>query len=102
MIIKVDEKSVGKRLDSFISISKNELSRNTIQRLIEEENINVNGNKTKASYKVKINDEIEIIVPKAKEIELKAQNIPIQVLYEDNDIIVVNKPKGMVVHPANR
>ena len=61
----------------------------------------VNGKKEKASYKVQNGDKIEIEEEPAKEIELKAQDIPVEILYEDDDIIVVNKPKGMVVHPAN-
>ena len=72
-----------------------------IQRLINDGKIIVNGKKIKASYKVQNGDKIKIEEEKPKEIELKAQNIPLEVLYEDNDIIVVNKPKGMVVHPAN-
>ena len=90
----------SKRIDAYIS-EKTEYSRATVQRLINEEKINVNGKKEKASYKVKQGDKLEIEVEPAKEIELKAQDIPLEILYEDNDIIVVNKPKGMVVHPAN-
>ena len=69
--------------------------------MIENEKVLVNGNKTKVSYKVQKDDEINLEVEVPKEIALEAQEIPIDVLYEDNDIIVVNKPKGMVVHPAN-
>ena len=90
----------GKRIDSFLAETQ-DYSRSTIQRLIEEEKITVNGKKEKASYKVQNGDKIEIEEEPAKEIELKAQDIPVEILYEDNDIIVVNKPKGMVVHPAN-
>ena len=78
-----------------------DMSRVAVKRLIDEEKILVNNKKTKASYKVQENDEITIEEETPKEIELKAQNIPLEILYEDNDIIVVNKPKGMVVHPAN-
>ena len=89
-----------KRIDAYIS-ENTEHSRTAVQRMIEENKITVNGKKEKASYKVQKGDIIEIEEEKAKEIELKAQDIPLEVLYEDNDIIVVNKPKGMVVHPAN-
>lgn len=99
--IKVNEENIGKRIDSYIPSIEKDISRSTAQRLIEEENIKVNGEKTKVSYKVKLNDEIEINIPEAKEIDLKAQEIPLNIIYEDNDIVVVNKPKGMVVHPAN-
>lgn len=89
-----------KRIDAYLA-EKTEYSRVTIQRLIDEQKITINGKKTKASYKVQKNDKIIIEEVEAKEIDLKAQDIPLDVLYEDNDIIVVNKPKGMVVHPAN-
>jgi len=89
------------RLDAYISKKDNELSRTAVQRLIDENKILVNEKIEKASYKVKIGDEIEIEIEPAKEISLEAQDIPIEIIYEDNDIIVVNKPKGLVVHPAN-
>lgn len=99
-IINVNEGNIGKRIDAYLA-ENTEHSRANIQRLIENEKILVNGKKTKVSYKVQTNDEISIEYEEPKEIGLKAQNIPIDILYEDNDIIVVNKPKGMVVHPAN-
>ena len=89
-----------KRLDSYVTDKLSKLSRTTAQRLIEEEKILVNGKKQKASYKPEEGDVISIEIPEAKDVELKAQDIPVPVVYEDNDIIVVNKPKGMVVHPA--
>ena len=101
MNVKVNEENVGKRIDSFIPMVQEDISRSMVQKLIEQKNIKVNGKETKHSYKLKLNDEIEIFVPEAKEINLKAQDIPLNVIYEDNDIIVINKPKGMVVHPAN-
>ena len=101
MNIKVNEENIGKRIDSFIPMVQKDISRSMVQKLIEQKNIKVNGKETKHSYKLKLNDEIEIFVPEAKEIDLKAQDIPLSVIYEDSDIIVINKPKGMVVHPAN-
>ena len=97
-IVKKDE--VGKRIDAYISSVDSEISRTAVQRLLEEGNILINKKQVKASYKVQENDTIEIQEIEPKEIELKAQDIPIEVIYEDNDIIVVNKPKGIVVHPA--
>lgn len=97
IIVKENE---TKRIDAYIS-ENTEYSRATVQRLIEEGKIKVNGKKEKASYKVKQGNKLEIEEEPAKEIELKAQDIPLEILYEDNDIIVINKPKGMVVHPAN-
>ena len=89
------------RLDAYIASKKENISRTNIQRLIEEGSILVNGQKKKISYKVQIGDNIEINIPEAKETDIKAEDIPLEVVYEDSDIIVVNKPKGMVVHPAN-
>ena len=98
-IVKAEEK--GKRLDAYVASKNEDITRTAAQRLIEEENILVNGKKQKVAYKVAEGDIITIEQVEAKEIELKAQEIPIEIIYEDNDIIVVNKPKGMVVHPAN-
>ena len=89
------------RLDVYISKKNDNLSRTMIQKLIEDGQILVNGNKKKISYKVQIGDVIQIHIPEPKKTDIKAQNIPIEVIYEDDDILVVNKPKGMVVHPAN-
>ena len=97
--IVVNENS-QKRIDAYLAETQ-EYSRTAVQRLINEEKITVNGRNIKASYRVQENDKIEIEEEPVKEIELKAQDIPLEVLYEDNDIIVINKPKGMVVHPAN-
>lgn len=99
-IISVNKENVGKRIDSYLA-ENTEFSRAHIQKMIDNDKILVNGKKTKVSYKLQQNDEIKMEKEEPKEIELKAQDIPIDVLYEDNDIIVVNKPKGMVVHPAN-
>ena len=100
-IINVDIENANKRIDVFLSKIDENYSRTTIQKMIENEKISVNGQKIRQSYKVQVNDKIEIEEEPPKEIELKPQEIPLEILYEDNDIIVINKPKGMVVHPAN-
>ena len=89
------------RLDAYISKKNENISRTNIQRLIENGNILVNGEERKISYKVQIGDNISINIPDPKETKIKAEEIPLDIIYEDNDIIVVNKPKGMVVHPAS-
>ena len=98
-IVRQEEK--GKRLDTYIPSVDTDITRTSAQRLIEDGNILVNGKNAKVSYKIQENDKISVEIPKPKQIELKAQDIPIEIIYEDSDIIVVNKPKGMVVHPAN-
>ena len=97
----VKQEDQGKRLDTYISNQNNDLTRTAVQRLIEQEKILVNGKKRKVAYKVTEGDMVIIEETEAQMIELKAQEIPIDIIYEDSDIIVVNKPKGMVVHPAN-
>ena len=91
----------GKRIDAYLSEKLEDTSRVTIQRLLEKGKILVNGKKVKASYKVQEGDKIQVEEETPVETHIKAQNIPLDIIYEDNDIIVVNKPKGMVVHPAN-
>ena len=91
----------GIRLDAYIAENIKNLSRTMVKKLVEDGNVLVNGCIPKVSYKVQENDEIIVNKPEAKELDIKAENIPVDVVYEDNDIIVVNKPKGLVVHPAN-
>ena len=98
---EVTDKEAGNRLDKVITMLDNSISRTMIQKMLSDNKILVNGKIKKASYKVEENDKIKIEEIKPKEITLIAQDIPIDVLYEDDDIIVVNKPKGLVVHPAN-
>ena len=91
----------SKRIDAYLSEGMDDLSRVAIQRLVSNGKILVNGKKVKTSYKVQTGDKIQIEEEKPVENSLKAENIPLDVIYEDADIIVINKLKGMVVHPAN-
>lgn len=91
----------NERLDSYISKSNLDLSRSMVQKLIKEKRVFVNGKNEKESYKIKVNDNITIQIEEPKSSKLEAQDIPLNIIYEDNDIIVINKPKGMVVHPGN-
>ena len=91
----------NERLDSYISKSNLDLSRSMVQKLIKENRVFVNGKNEKESYKIKVNDNITIQIEEPKSSKLEAQDIPLNIIYEDNDIIVINKPKGMVVHPGN-
>ena len=100
MEIKVINEEEKQRLDKYIVSKTPDLSRTMIKKLIDENEILVNNKKTKTSYLVQNNDIITINLPQAKEANIEAQDIPLDIIYEDNDIIVVNKPKGMVVHPA--
>lgn len=97
----VDSINEEKRLDSYLSDVLMEMSRSFIQKLIEKGTVKINGEIVRIKkYKVKENDEIEIEVPAPERLKIEAENIPIEIVYEDDDLLVVNKPQGMVVHPA--
>ncbi len=96
----IDESSVGIRLDKFIKDNSNDLSREYIQELIEEGYILVNDKNSKSSYKTCLGDEITIGYKEEQNLDVEAQDIPLDVVYEDKDVIVINKEQGMVVHPA--
>lgn len=99
--IKITEQNTNQRLDMYIASLDLELSRSMVQKLIENGKILVNNKETKTSYKTKLGDIVQINIESPKETGLKAQNIPLDIIYEDDDILVVNKAKGMVVHPGN-
>lgn len=97
--IRQDEQNI--RLDKIIASIDNSISRTSVQRLIEEGKILVNKKQEKPSYKVNEGDIIKIEKEEPQEIDLKPQEIPIDIIYEDKDILIINKEKGMVVHPGN-
>ena len=88
------------RVDRYLADALDGLSRSYIQRILKDGGVTVNGNEAKASLRLQENDRIELILPDDQEMELVPENIPLDILYEDDQILVVNKPKGMVVHPA--
>ena len=92
-----DEKG---RIDKVLTTKISSLSRSRIQELVQERNILVNGKRVKTSYKVQKNDLVSVSVPKLKPLAVIPEDIPLDIIYEDQDVIVVNKPQGMVVHPA--
>ena len=99
-LLTVDERDEGLRIDKYLSQIFEDKSRSFIQGLIEKENVKVNNKIPKSNYKLKRNDEIEIIMPEPEILSVEPEDIPIDIIYEDEDVIVVNKPQGMVVHPA--
>ena len=96
----VSEKQRGKRIDNYLIISGIGISRNLTQKLIDQGEVLVNSHSVKHSYRVKTNDEICVRFAMKLAPEIKAEDIPLKIIYEDDDIIVINKDKGMVVHPA--
>ena len=100
-VYTINKELAGNRIDKTLPNLDKNLTRVMSQKLIEQGNVKVNGKNVKTSYKLNENDKVEVEIPEVKEVCIEAQDIPVEVLYEDNDIIVVNKPKGLVVHPAN-
>ncbi len=96
----VEENGNGSRIDSYLAGELSDISRSGIQKLIKEEWIHVNEKPVKANYRLCFGDRIKVIVPEPKMPEIEPECIYLDILYEDEDIVVVNKPKGMVVHPA--
>lgn len=98
IVVKKDDENL--RIDKFLNEYYKDISRNHIKNCIKNGDILVNCEKVKAGYNIKAGDEIEVRDIEPEEIDIKPQNIPIDILYEDEDVLVVNKPKDMVVHPA--
>lgn len=97
---EVGTENAGKRIDKFLSGELSELSRSYIQKLLKEGMVTLGGKPLKANYKLREGDLIEIRIPPAAEPDILPEDIPLEILYEDEDVLVVNKPKGMVVHPG--
>ncbi len=97
----VDDDGVGTRVDRFLVDNMEGYTRSSLQRLLDEGNVLVGNSPVAKNYKCKQGDVISVSVPDAKPLDLEAQNIPLDIVYEDDDLLVVNKQKGMVVHPAN-
>ncbi|MBE6007664.1 MAG: RluA family pseudouridine synthase [Lachnospiraceae bacterium] len=95
-----EKEDTGKRIDVFVSDNMDSLSRSMVQKLIEGGEILVNEKNIKSNYKLRCGDMVSAIIPDPENVDIVAEDIPLDVIYEDEDIIVVNKPKGMVVHPA--
>ncbi len=96
----VDEENNGTRIDKYLSTIQSDISRNYIQRLIEDDKIFMDDKPVKANSKVKLGSHVTIVLPEPKEAEIVPEDLPIDIIYEDKDIIIINKQKGLVVHPA--
>jgi 23S rRNA pseudouridine1911/1915/1917 synthase len=100
VIQTINEEHKGERLDKVLSIVNEEWSRSQVQLWMQEGNVVVNGQKVKSSYKCSVGDVIEINIPDPEELDVVPEPMDLEVFFEDSDVLVVNKPKGMVVHPA--
>ncbi|GBF11953.1 ribosomal large subunit pseudouridine synthase D [Tepidibacillus sp. HK-1] len=96
----IEAEEATERIDKFLSEQFEEWSRSQIQQWIKEGNVTVNGRMVKANYKIQEDDEVVLQVPPQKELNIEPESIPLDIVYEDQDVIVINKPRGMVVHPA--
>ena len=99
-IVKISEDLQGIRLDKALSLLLPDLTRAYISTLIDEGHVSINNSYVKASLKVKTGEEYEVEIPENKELEINKEDIPLDIIYEDEDIIIINKEQGMVVHPA--
>lgn len=99
--LSASDADCGVRIDKFISDNLEELTRSSIQSLIKTGEVLVKGNSVNKSYKLQSGDSIEVIIPEPQPLNTVPENIPIDIIYEDEDLLIVNKPKGMVVHPAH-
>lgn len=100
MIIYIDETDENKRLDSYLAEITTNLSRSKIQNLIKSGYVKINDTAKKSSYQLKENDKVEFNIPEQEDVSIKPQNIPLNIIYEDENMIVVNKPSGMLTHPT--
>ncbi|MEM1483551.1 RluA family pseudouridine synthase [Oscillospiraceae bacterium PP1C4] len=96
----VDEVDAGERIDKWLGENDDQLTRSAVQRLCEDGNITIAGKAVSKNYRLRGGEEVAVTLPEAKPLDVVPQNIPVEIVYEDDDLLVVNKPKGMVVHPA--
>ena len=96
----VSNETAGQRIDKWLSENIEDLSRSSVQKLLKENNILINSHAVSKNYKLRADDIIDINIPEPELLDVAPQNIPVDIVYEDDDLLVVNKPKGMVVHPA--
>ncbi|WP_434311778.1 RluA family pseudouridine synthase [Hominifimenecus sp. rT4P-3] len=99
-LLTADEWAAGQRLDAWLSNNFEELSRSYLQKLIREDRVFVNGRTVKSNYRLKGGEEISLDLPEPEPLDVEPEPLPLDIVYEDEDLLFVNKPKGMVVHPA--
>lgn len=97
---KIEEALAGERIDKFLSDSLPDVSRSYIQKLIKDGQVTVNQKTVKSNYKLNTGDLLSMEEPELQEPDIEAEDIPLDILYEDSDLLIINKPKGMVVHPS--
>lgn len=101
LIASVTEEDVGKRIDVFVFEKVEKVSRSYVQKLVAENRITVNGLNTKANYRLKLGDDVYVIEDDPRPVDIQPEDLNLDIVYEDDVLLIVNKPKGMVVHPAS-
>ena len=99
-VYTISEEDVSERIDKFLTAECDDLSRAYLQKIIEKGNVLVNDKVVKSNYKLRLNDLVLLSIDEPEELDIPAEDIPLDIIYEDDDVILINKPKGMVVHPA--
>ena len=99
-VFQIEKEDVGKRLDLFLQERFSSFSRSHFNKLIEESLVTLNGKNVKSGSKLKLGDNVEVFFKEPERISLDAENVPFDIVYEDDDLVVVNKPQGVVVHPC--
>ena len=100
LILLPEEESIGERADKYLAVQLPQYSRSFFQKLFKDDQIQIQNTPIKASYRITGEEEIALTIPDAQKPDIVPENIPLDILYEDEDILIVNKPKGMVVHPS--
>lgn len=98
--VRVNEQQAGLRIDKILSQVFSDFSRTQVQLLINDSHVLVNGKVVKASFKPELDDEVDIHIPEPENTNIEPEDIPLEIVYEDSDVIVINKPTGMIVHPS--
>ena len=96
----VEPSDVSERIDKYITLQNEDWSRSQVQAWVKEGRVTVNGEPIKNNYKLQAEDEVTLRVPPPKEMTIEPESMPLEIVYEDSDVVVVNKPRGLVVHPA--
>ena len=99
-LIEITAEESGERIDALLARNLEEFSRSAVQRLIEQGSVSLNGRPVKKNYKCAAGDCFQLILPQVEDVPLIPQDIPLDIVFEDEDLVVVNKARGMVVHPA--
>ena len=100
LCLQADASAEGQRIDKYLAVELSDYSRSFLQKQLKEGNVKIGEKTVKSSYQLSEEEEITVLIPDNKEPDIEPENIPLSILYEDEQLLVVDKPKGMVVHPS--